>query len=83
MRPRCPPLAACLAFVLACAWALPAAMKVHEVGRHSVDRSWVPGRHGGWRLDLTVSDMPVLLRGDLAGVSVVGVEHPEFPSDLR
>ena len=25
MRPRCPPPAACLAFVLACAWALPAA----------------------------------------------------------
>ena len=61
----------------------PAAIKVHEVGRHSVDRSWVPDRRGGWRLDLTVSDMPLLLRGDLAGVSVVGVEHPKFPSDLR
>ncbi len=61
----------------------PAAIMVHEVGRRSAERSWLPGRHGVWRLDLTVSDMPLLLRGDLAGVSVIGMEHPEFPGDLH
>ncbi|MGO8918830.1 MAG: hypothetical protein ACLQJR_23255 [Stellaceae bacterium] len=54
---------------------------MHEVGRPSVNRSWVEGDHGTWRLAVTAGAMPVLLQGDLGDISVAGVEHQEFPTD--
>lgn len=61
----------------------PAALELHEVGRRPAERAWVRGSRGTSRLDVTVGETPILLRGDLAEVRVVGVEHPEFPGEWR
>lgn len=59
----------------------PKPLTQHEIGRHPVDRAWVQAGRGTSLLSVTAGEMPVLVQGDLADVSVVGVDHQEFPGD--
>lgn len=59
----------------------PKPLAVHEVATAGVNRSWVAGDHGTWRLSVTAGDMPVFLRGDLSDITIAGVDHQEFPND--
>jgi polysaccharide biosynthesis protein PslG len=63
----------------------PGPVEIHEAGHGPATRGWVadPHGHGVSRLDVTVGETPVLIRGKLDGVSVGRPDHPPFPSELR
>jgi hypothetical protein len=62
----------------------PEPLELHEVGRLPVNRSWSRDLWGNWRLQVTVGEMPLLLRSSaLSQADVDVVAHPEFPSERR